>query len=363
MFSLVAVVGGLVVADLAAGLSGVLERRRITIETTEGTGTCFSSDDHGELPIDVAGSGADRAMLGRILLPAYDLSTLVREAPHCNLVRVPRRERGFFPHRRRHVVLVGDSFTAGTGVPDRGTLGYLLGRRYAAYNWMNFGCPGHNVLDVLAGLRPVLRGKARSGTPMPAGLEAVVYFYNLNDALAVPGVKPNNHIWPHLDGEPLPAAPGPVARMLALAAPASTFARVLTRALEAGRTTDQIVRGYRNTYFSPHNREPLRRTFETLRAMARAVRERSSALTLVIYPLLFRDRDGRYPFEKIHSKIMDFCREHGLRCVDGAPAFRGVADVSRLHVHATDHHPNGRANRVMADYLAENDRLGLNAGP
>ncbi len=73
---------------------------------------------------------------------------------------------------------------------------------------------------------------------------------------------------------------------------------------------------------------------------------------VVIYPLFYKDRLGRYPFNDIHRRLMDACAEQGITCFDAYQPFKKYYSLKRFIVHPVDYHPNGLANRVIVDYLA-----------
>jgi lysophospholipase L1-like esterase len=88
-----------------------------------------------------------------------------------------------------------------------------------------------------------------------------------------------------------------------------------------------------------------RRSLELLR------RNPHCEVALAIYPLMER-LSGGYPFVEVHEKIAEMAREAGLPVFDLMPAFLG-RDTESLQVHPTDHHPNGRANRIAAEAIVD----------
>lgn len=72
---------------------------------------------------------------------------------------------------------------------------------------------------------------------------------------------------------------------------------------------------------------------------------------MIIYPLLYKDILGRYPFESIHQAIMHECNERGIKCLDGYAPFKNYYSMKRFAVHPIDYHPNGLSNHLLVDYI------------
>ncbi len=86
-----------------------------------------------------------------------------------------------------------------------------------------------------------------------------------------------------------------------------------------------------------------------LAEIAELCRRREVPLLIAIYPFL-HDLDGGYPFRAIHEKVLEFCGEAGLQCIDLAGAFPGF-EGPELWAHPTDQHPNEIAHGLAADAL------------
>lgn len=83
----------------------------------------------------------------------------------------------------------------------------------------------------------------------------------------------------------------------------------------------------------------------------------------MLLPWFYKSLDGNYPFLHLHHKILASCRELGIHCIDTAPALEAYRRMSRFHLHPADAHPNGRANRLLVDYLVQTDELRLEGRP
>jgi len=97
-------------------------------------------------------------------------------------------------------------------------------------------------------------------------------------------------------------------------------------------------------------------------------RQRDVRIMLVMLPF-FYDLDGDYPFQPIHDRVAEYCRQQDLLFLDLREAYRDYHGPE-LWVHPTDQHPNEKANeiaaRVMAEFVvdhAEEVRLGQPRDP
>jgi hypothetical protein len=307
-------------------------------------------DEAGYFPLSIRESRADRERLRTVLKAVFphpslrDLSDdplgiddLVRRAPHC-IVYDDRRREGFFDGRPRRVALVGDSFTFGEGVKDKDTLGYRLGRKVKHTNFLNFGLPGADIEQV----RAIMRDEV---VRLP-DLHGVIYFFNLND-IFLEGSHPDVDIDPKsavLYGH---AGPGERSVTDRLVSASRVLTLVKTLALKRRRTRRTV-----QAFLDRYRREPdLDVLARHLRGMADLAAEERLAFLVVIYPLLFKDPLGSYPFGPIHRRVLGLCRSRRITCIDGYPAFAGHRSLDAFRVNAVDSHPNGRSNQRVVDHL------------
>lgn len=312
-------------------------------------GHCYSSDPGGYWPISLRSRPQDLLSLGQFL-PRSVTDRLVAETPHCILYDVDKRQRGYFSERADQVALVGDSFCFGEGLRGEDTLGYLLGLRYPEANFPNLGWPG-------ADIEQVARVVSRAIDEIPH-LTGIVYFYNLNDLPAEHNLMVR--ISRVNDLQNLRWNSG---RASATAGDSllwkSRLYRLTVHAWTRTRETARSIREYQTMYLGSGARAGVLSMRRQLRAMADAAQAAGIRLTVVAYPLLYKDLAGHYPFQGIHALLREECRSLGIGFVDALPAFDRHRSMRSLTVHEIDFHPNGNANRLVADYLSAKDRLGV----
>jgi hypothetical protein len=317
---------------------------KLWFRTAEGYGNCYSVDEEGYFPLSIRDSRADRERLRRMLTRVrphqslrgrygpLGIDDLVRRTPYCIAYDRIRRREGFFSDRRRHVALIGDSFAFGEGVRDEDTLAYLMGQRVADANFLDFGAPGADIPGVRAVMTDLLEHEP--------DLDRVIYVFNLNDIFLDSQGQPDVDIDP---GSEFLYGPGDrgwigASRILTL---------IRTVAVQRRRTR-KTVRAFLERY---RNGAALRMLAGHLRAMADAAEAHKLPFHVVIHPLLHKDPFGSYPFGAIHRGMLDLCRRERISCVDAYPAFAGHRSLDGFRVNAVDSHPNGRSNRLVADYL------------
>lgn len=233
---------------------------------------------------------------------------------------------------RRRVTFVGDSFTAGHGVPD-------VGHRFA--NRVRAARPGWEVqvlasngLDTGAELRLLEREMPRH-TQGRYELDLVVLVYCLNDISDIlPGLadlgrrvgadRPKPFLARH-------SYLGDTLRLLVLFA------------------SDSEVSGYFPSIASAYEGATWSAQRERLRRLKLAVTRRGGRLAVVNFPFLHElGRDD--PFRDAHRRLRDFWLSEGVPCLDLRTAFEG-REARDLVVGAFDAHPNEEAHALAAQAI------------
>lgn len=80
-------------------------------------------------------------------------------------------------------------------------------------------------------------------------------------------------------------------------------------------------------------------------------RERDIPVMVVIFPF-FHELNGDYPFQPIHDRVNELCRENGVPVLDLRDSYREFSGPE-LWVHPTDQHPNEIAHKLAAEAMAE----------
>ena len=301
---------------------------------------CYSSDTEARLPIDLRDSETEYLeFFGESLF-----ENLQRDTPHCIIYDRSLREGGPFPERKDWIAIIGDSFAFGEGLTHDRTLASYLASLDPQRNYRTFAQSGASI-DWMHYL-------ATNSIRQESKPEQALYIFNLNDILiskeiAADRDRIHQHIMDDTQSrEVLTQNGGELS---------DSFIAILSllKRIRIQRDLNQKrIQNYYDMYFSEDNREHAKETLETLKTLNSMYEREGIPFTVIIYPILYKDLFGRYPFKMIHIYLMNYCRSHGIHCVDGLPAFDEDYFMSRLIVHPVDYHPNERANEKMARLIS-----------
>jgi hypothetical protein len=287
-------------------------------------GNCYPSNPAGRLPL-------------RIINPADG------KYWYCVLYNKKQRCQGFNPERKRQIAIVGDSFTFGMGVKETDTLGYLLNERYPEINFQNLGKRGASTDDVAKICNKIEKLKLK--------VEEVIYFYNLNDVRLSKTVESREKDILMLTRRKDEVSVSPVLKELSKSALFSLIRKLLV----LNRKSSLSVQNYKDMYFSEENRREFISTMDEIKSMKYMLAQHGISFRVVIYPLIYKDLLGRYPFESIHAQIINACNERKIMCLDGYAPFKSYYFMKKFTVHLLDTHPNGLSNRELVNYIRKKD--------
>ena len=236
------------------------------------------------------------------------------------------------------VIVLGDSFTEGWGVPEKDTYPRVLER----------------LLDAAEPGRWEVRNAGHRGADFPAlfgGFEEtlafrpdlLVYGMVLNDVDRSPEMEARQvymNDW-ILDQEHLSSTPVPHSRSHLLA--------FVEDRVAAWRIDRASTAWYHDLYGVP-NRDGWQQTQDRLREMDRRLHAQGGRFLVASWPLLV-GLDTDYPFQDEHDRIARFCAEAGIPSHDLLPALRARPN-HELVIHAADRHPSAVAHRLVAESLA-----------
>jgi len=321
----------LVVTELFLALFTDLRRDEIKLYllTKDGGMNCYSTNPRKYFPLTATEERSGR----KVYCVAYNMA---------------KRREGFFPARKEQTALVGDSFTFGEGVKDEDTLAYLLDARFPSINFRNFGAPGADIPDVRQAVSGILTNEKQ--------IRNIIYFYNLNDIIRCKELEDKQRSI--IDFENVRWGMIRNNSLTSILSQSALF-RLSQKAFVLRRQTRLTIKNYQDMYFGGVNSKELEASLQMLAEMNTLAEENGVRFFVVIYPLLYKDGRGAYPFTGIHRLLAGFCGDHGIRCVDGAHAFDGFPDMRKFIVHAVDYHPNESANRRMIDYLMRTHEFDL----
>jgi hypothetical protein len=213
-------------------------------------------------------------------------------------------------------------------------------------NFQNWGTGGANIDTVVKQCKNIIES-------VPA-VEEVIYFYNLNDVRMSKTVSSQQKLimdfqnvrW--LNDE---QRYGSLVKVLSKSALFSSARNACVIKWDSSLT----VQNYKDMYFSENNRQKFLSTMDDIRLIKDMLAARGISFRMIIYPLLYKDMLGRYPFEQIHEVIISECHKRGVTSLDGYIPFKSYYSMKRFAVHPLDYHPNGLSNRELVDYIHNNN--------
>ena len=235
---------------------------------------------------------------------------------------------------RLRIVLTGDSFTFGNGVPDEDTIPAQLGRPLAAANRpaevINAGVPGFNLENVVNWVESRL---------LELEPDVLVYIFFSNDVCSS---KRASEVPADAVIDPFHDFPLGSAFLQWTGVRASGLMRAFGVERDSGYVAS-ICRLHRETG------EPrMREGFARLRDLCE---EHDIRLLIADHPFMLRV--DRNPFQEIDSAAARISEELGIEFLDLGDAFAPDEDLTAYWVNPFDSHPNRASHERTAALLAE----------
>lgn len=243
------------------------------------------------------------------------------------------------PDRTRRVLLLGDSFTHGSGVfDDDAIFPAILERRLSSEP----GLPGVERVELLnGGIHGSLTNQWRDlfdqvrESFQPDVVVAVFFLRDGTSTASVPGFF-----------DPIRHEIAERNRASKLYRSSALF-RLVRDAIDRGAISDAYATAIRDGYFGTDDqRVEWRRARGNLIYLRDRVREAGGAFAVVAFPILV-GFDGDYPFQDVEDAVVEFARKQQIPILDLLPAFRGES-APDLWVSPLDQHPNARGHEIAA---------------
>ncbi len=245
------------------------------------------------------------------------------------------REREFAtakPAGRYRIAVIGDSFTFGNGVAQYERYSDLLQSWLGDdFETLNFGVPGANTPDHLGTLISHV---------LPTQPDFVLLQWYVNDAEGdVTSGRPTVS----------PLVPGRHLHNWVLERSAAyTVANIRWSALQAEvGLSDSYATYMQRRLSAPQGADAIRER-EILRDFIVRCRDQGVRVGMVLFPDSGHDLGPRYPYQYLHDRVREVCRDEDVTCLDLREPFARIKNRQSLWVNPFDAHPSVRANAIAA---------------
>jgi lysophospholipase L1-like esterase len=236
------------------------------------------------------------------------------------------------PDNTVRVVVIGDSFTFGSGVRNEHTFPSAMQAYFSEdksrqnIEVLNLGAGRYNTVNEVSLL-------FNKGVRLDPDIVLICFF--LNDTNAG-GTAKAFSAW-------VPENQLPLWRRY------SRLADIMATRFERQRASEALVKKYIDSF---RGDAPgwiqSRKALDSARKLSE---ERGFKLVLAIYPVLWSLSDD-YPFADIHETISNYASGLGLPVLDLQPVFKGYSGPE-LWAHPNNQHPNAEAHRLAGRAISE----------
>jgi hypothetical protein len=290
------------------------------------------------MPIDYRPPPSELAYVGRETIyqpstsPGLDYELKPDVEALAQGVRVTTNSYGMrddepLPGNRERIVVIGDSFTFGFGVPQEEIFPILLEQKLNSledrYDVLNLSVAGYTIQDEVN----ILRSKGLTWNP-----DTVIIGYVLND----PEIEPVQELPSYFD-EPYWWQYSHVLRLVARGVKKTQIN------LYGGGDYYQYLHANQTTWQSVVT------GFKEIRGMAA---EHDTRVIVLIFPILDYQWEA-YPYLAIHQQVAALAEENGFMVVD-LTNYMAEYPPQDLRVSLQDGHPNALVHKIAAEALFEN---------
>jgi lysophospholipase L1-like esterase len=249
------------------------------------------------------------------------------------------------------IVVLGDSYTFGDGIPLEDTYAKQLERQLNSnpaiprkIEVINFGVNGYNTVQELWRLKD----KALDFKP-----DLIILGYYLNDSLNIDlnFLSENRAVQALPYGIPLPFKDFLRQHSKIYQVISGSYGRMLQILHLRADKVNRAAEYYRDYYFSLYED-----TFQGWQACQKALieiqkisRTHQIPLLVVLFPALI-NLEKNYPFEALHRKITNFLVAKNMAAMDLLPVYSGRQSIS-LWANRHNRHPNRQGHAIAADAI------------
>lgn len=279
----------------------------------------------------------------RTFLPAPPVSSIPMAASRPTTSELPDFRR-WTPKLERHpgefrIIVLGDSFTWGWGLPPEHSYVAVLARRLrrldSELRWdiIPWSRPGWNTREQWISIRDQIG---------PWNPDLLILGFVLNDAEPTDLKRRKLARFDLLRRAPQGGVAGSLYEH-------SQLARRLYDAVENHRTRRAMTDYYRSLYRSDGWTDSLK----ALRKLRKSAQRHGIEFLVVLFPIFDSDLDESYAYRDLHELVGTAMRDAGIRVLDLLPSYQGIDGHELARVPFTDAHPSKLAHRIAAQAILQ----------
>lgn len=248
------------------------------------------------------------------------------------------------PDSSYRIVVIGDSFTFGQGIPEKDRVSNIveakLGKIKNGIEVLNCGVPGANTVEEIEILKNLL-SKARP--------DFILLQWFINDVEVL-----------HGGGSQPKRKPSFLNELKAGTRKLSVIYFLLSEQLNMVREKSGLYESYPDSmlrrFGNPDSAES-REAENNLLEFVRLCKEAKVPLGVVLVPQLVPLAGAAYPYGFLHERVSKWCAQAGIPCIDlrgvYAPYMSDPKMYRKLWVNQFDSHTGVLANRLAAEQILE----------
>ncbi len=275
-------------------------------------------------------------------LPPNRIEYFMRTYPgnwYCIEVDVASRLNGPFKGRSKNVILAGDSFAFGEGNLEKDSPPHLFSVTFPSANF-------------IAAARPALDLKRASERALEFAkanqAREIIYIYNLNDIEPAADRSTSVNIFDFNTLKP---------SQFLFPEDSKGILGLINLAWFKWETTSKTIAEYKRYYFSDEHKTRREEYKSKFQEIVQRMKASGGRVRLIIYPLIYKDLLGNYPFLDIHAEVMKWCTQWEIACLDAYESLNNSHTISELIVHPVDYHPNGIMQREFVKFIEKSKFL------
>ena len=239
------------------------------------------------------------------------------------------------------IVVIGDSFTFGQGIPESHRFSNLIERKLSSntrsVEVLNFGISGAGTRDHINTLNKYV---------IPLNPDIIILQWFIND---VDNLKPIDGKVEHTP--PLTISQKFSRRLLKRSALYFLINNFFHNFMSTIGSTDRNYEKYLIDNFYDNESKGAKLSNEAIYKFIEICKQESIPLGIVLFPQPSESLADNYPLAFLSDRVLSQCEQQQIPCLDLRETYSKVEPVSLLWVNKFDQHPSSLANKLAAEKI------------